>query len=74
MSGHDLEHGYTYPNVSDDPDQRDVLRNRLGIRSHTILSQGEYRTTSDRWIETQLAMRTAGLEPEPTRSDTFVTP
>lgn len=60
MSEHDLEHGYTYPNVSDDPDQRDVLRNRLGIRSHTILSQSEYRMTNDRWIEIQLGMGPQG--------------
>jgi len=33
---------YCYPNVSDDPDQRDVLRNKLEIRSLSELHSKEY--------------------------------
>lgn len=42
---------YTYPNISDDPDRRDVLRNKLGIRSHKELRVEEYRATAFRLAE-----------------------
>ncbi len=42
---------YTYPNISDDPDRRDVLRNKLGIRSHKELRVEEYRATAFRMAE-----------------------
>lgn len=40
---------YTY--ISDDPDRRDVLRNKLGIRSHKELRVDEYRATAFRMAE-----------------------
>lgn len=60
MSDDDLEHGYTYPNTSEDPDQHDVLRNRFGLRRNSTLAQSEYRITSDRWIEIQLGLGPVG--------------
>jgi len=53
-------HGYTYPNVSDDPDQTDVLRNRLGLRRHSALHPEEYRRTSHRILETRLGLGPTG--------------
>jgi len=52
--------GYTYPNVSDDPDQTDVLRNRLGLRRHSELHPEEYRRTSHRILEIRLGMGPSG--------------
>jgi cell filamentation protein len=49
---------YTYPNESDDPDRRDVLRNKFGLRSHSALREAEYAATEVRQIEIQ-----AGLGP-----------
>ncbi|WP_084440681.1 Fic/DOC family protein [Acetobacter nitrogenifigens] len=51
MTSGAAQHGYTYPNTSNDPDQVDVLRNRLGLRSHSRLSQAEYRSSRQRQIE-----------------------
>lgn len=42
---------YTYPNISDDPDRRDVLRNKFGIQSHKELRVEEYRATAFRLAE-----------------------
>ncbi|ABS17231.1 Fic family protein (plasmid) [Brucella anthropi] len=42
---------YTYPNISHDPDRRDVLRNKLGNRSHKELRVEEYRATAFRMAE-----------------------
>lgn len=42
---------YTYPNTSDDPDRRDVLRNRQDIRSKAELRTFEYRATAFRIAE-----------------------
>lgn len=53
-------HGYTYPNVSDDPDQTDVLRNRIGLRRHSELHPEEYRRTSHRILEIRLGMGPSG--------------
>lgn len=39
---------YTYPNTSDDPDRRDVLRNRWAIESGSELRVREYRATAVR--------------------------
>lgn len=53
-------HGYTYPNVSDDPDQTDVLRNRLGLRRHSELHPEEYRRTSHRILEIRMGLGPSG--------------
>jgi cell filamentation protein len=45
------ERSYTYPNESDDPDRRDVLRNKLGIRSNGELRRAEYELTRFRQAE-----------------------
>lgn len=45
------ERSYTYPNESDDPDRRDVLRNRLGIQSQAQLRAAEYELTRFRQTE-----------------------
>lgn len=42
---------YTYPNTSDDPDRRDVLRNRWAIESGSELRMREYRATAVRLQE-----------------------
>ena len=39
---------YTYPNMSDDPDRKDVLKNRWGIETHSELRAKEYRATAVR--------------------------
>lgn len=48
------EDGYSYPNTSNEGDQRDVLRNKLGIRTNSELSVAEYRITSARRIDIEL--------------------
>lgn len=45
------EHSYTYPNVGDDPDRHDVLRNKLNIRSQSELRAAEYELTRFRQAE-----------------------
>lgn len=42
---------YTYPNISDDPDRKDVLKNRWGIETHSELRVKEYRATAVRMLE-----------------------
>ncbi|PYD58003.1 hypothetical protein CFR73_15445 [Novacetimonas maltaceti] len=51
MSTGDPGRGYTYPTNSNDPDQQDVLRNRLDLRSRAALNRAEYRITRGRYIE-----------------------
>ncbi|WP_081105779.1 Fic/DOC family protein [Gluconobacter oxydans] len=53
-------HGYTYPNVPNDPDQTDVLRNRLGLRRHSGLHPEEYRRTSHRILEIRMGLGPSG--------------
>jgi cell filamentation protein len=54
MADDKAAHGYTYPNTSDDPDRKDVLRNKFGLRTHSELRVAEYRITNDRRIEIEL--------------------
>lgn len=42
---------YTYPNTSEDKDFRDVLKNKLDIRSHSALREAEYAFTALRQTE-----------------------
>lgn len=42
---------YTYPNVSDDEDRKDVLRNKFDIRTHSELRIEEYRATEARIMQ-----------------------
>ncbi|WP_312406570.1 Fic family protein [Rhizobium sp.] len=42
---------YTYPNISEDPDKTDVLRNKQDIRSTADLRAFEYRATAFRIAE-----------------------
>lgn len=60
MSTGDPGRGYTYPTNSNDPDQQDVLRNRLDLRSRAALNRAEYRITSDRMIDIRLGSGPAG--------------
>ncbi|WP_062105737.1 Fic/DOC family protein [Gluconobacter albidus] len=53
-------HSYTYPNVPNDPDQTDVLRNRLGLRRHSELHPEEYRRTSHRILQISLGQGPTG--------------
>ena len=42
---------YTYPNTSEDKDFKDVLKNKLDIRSHSALREAEYAFTALRQTE-----------------------
>lgn len=42
---------HTYPNISDDPDRTDVLKNRWGVETHSELRVKEYRATAVRMLE-----------------------
>jgi len=42
---------YTYPNISNDPDRTDVLKNRWGVETHSELRVKEYRATAVRMLE-----------------------
>lgn len=42
---------YTYPNTSEDRDSKDVLKNKLDIRSHSTLREAEYAFTALRQTE-----------------------
>lgn len=53
-------HGYTYPNASNNPDETDVLRNRLGLRSQSRLQVEEYRLTLDRIVDLRLGEGPSG--------------
>lgn len=60
MADNSEPHGYTYPNTSDDQDQRDVLRNKFGLRSHEALRTAEYRITNNRRTEIELGQGPRG--------------
>ena len=60
MADESEPHGYTYPNTSDDPDQRDVLRNKFDLRSHEALRRAEYRLTNNRRAELDLGQGPRG--------------
>lgn len=51
MAEPETKGSYTYPNVSDDPNRKDVLRNKFGIQSHKELRVEEYRATAFRMAE-----------------------
>lgn len=51
MADEQTKGAYTYPNTSDDPDRRDVLRNKFGIQSHSELRTEEYRAAAFRMAE-----------------------
>lgn len=42
---------YTYPNTSEDEDYKDVLKNKLNIRSYSELREAEYAITDSRITE-----------------------
>jgi cell filamentation protein len=42
---------YTYPNTNDNPDNKDVLRNKFGLNSQSALRTAEYAATDRRLTE-----------------------
>lgn len=60
MSGTEANHTYTYPNPENDPDRRNVLRNRFGLQTQAELNRAEYRVTNTRLIEIEQGLGPAG--------------
>ncbi|MCP1201064.1 Fic family protein [Notoacmeibacter sp. MSK16QG-6] len=52
---------YTYPNDVGDADHQDVLKNKLGLRSHSDLREVEYAATFVRQSEMELGQGPKGL-------------
>ena len=51
MTGEEAPWSYAYPNLSADPDKRDVLRNKKGLTSQSELRAIEYAATDIRQME-----------------------
>lgn len=54
------EDGYSYPNMSNEGDKIDVLRNKMDIRTNSDLSAIEYRITAARRVDIELGRGPAG--------------
>lgn len=60
MSDKKADHTYTYPNPENDPDRRDVLRNRFGFQTQAELNRAEYRITNKRMADIEQGLGPAG--------------
>jgi cell filamentation protein len=60
LSAEEIKSSYTYPNLSDDPDRTDVLRNKKAITSQAELRTVEYAATDIRQMEIRAGKGPAG--------------